>query len=190
MAEPVIVVSGLPRSGTSLMMTMLTQAGVRVVTDNERTADDDNPNGYFELERVKQLPKGDIAWLADAPGKAVKVISMLLRHLPATYRYKVLFMRRAMPEILASQRAMLARRGRPASAEGDAEMAAMFTKHLGEIEAWLEAQANIDTLYVNYNALVSDPAPEVRRIVRFLGGVDESAMMRAVDPDLYRNRAS
>src|SRR6476646_10559062 len=90
----VIVVSGLPRSGTSLMMNMLRAGGVPIVADGLRTADDDNPKGYFELERVKQMQKGDVAWVEDAPGQAVKVISALLEHLPALQTYKVLFMQR------------------------------------------------------------------------------------------------
>ena len=109
--KPIIVVSGLPRSGTSMMMRMLDMGGVPVLTDEIRAPDLDNPKGYYEFERVKKLPQGDIAWLADAQGKAVKIIGALLRHLPAAYTYKILFMRRAMVEVLASQRQMLIRRG-------------------------------------------------------------------------------
>ena len=109
--DHVVVVSGLPRSGTSMMMKMLEAGGLSPLIDGEREADEDNPKGYYEFERVKQLPKGDYGWLEDAQGRVVKVISGLLVHLPPTHDYRVVFMRRAMPEILASQRKMLVRRG-------------------------------------------------------------------------------
>ena len=109
--EPIVVVSGLPRSGTSMMMKMLEAGGIPPVTDELRTADDDNPKGYYEFERVKQMDKGDTAWVADAQGKVVKVISALLKHLPSSHNYQVIFLRRHMSEILASQRKMLIRRG-------------------------------------------------------------------------------
>src|SRR5512138_3362092 len=108
--ETVIIVSGLPRSGTSMMMKMLAEGGLPVLTDSIRTADEDNPNGYFELEVVKKLAEGQRAWLSDAGGKLVKVISALLEFLPPEYHYRVLFMERQIAEILASQQKMLARR--------------------------------------------------------------------------------
>ena len=111
LGPPVTVVSGLPRSGTSMMMKMLDQAGLELVTDRLRQADEDNPKGYFEYEPVKQLARSaDRTWLDDARGKGVKIISTLLRELPAHYNYKVVFMRRDLSEILASQAKMLARR--------------------------------------------------------------------------------
>src|SRR5829696_9769493 len=136
----VIVVSGLPRSGTSLMMNMLQAGGLPIVTDEQRTADDDNPKGYFELERVKQLTKGDVAWVEGAHGKAVKVISALLEHLPPSSSYKILFMRRRLPEVLASQKKMLERRGEPTDKVPDEMMASLFERHLQKIEAWMASQ--------------------------------------------------
>ena len=109
--EPVFIVSGLPRSGTSLMMMILNAAGIPPLTDYERNADEDNPRGYYEFERVKKLKDGDFGWLENAQGKAVKVISALLTYLPEGYTYKVIFMRRELSEILASQRKMLINRG-------------------------------------------------------------------------------
>jgi len=100
--QPIIVVSGLPRSGTSMMMRMLEAAGIQPLTDHIRTADSDNLKGYYEFERVKKLKEGDVAWLSDAQGKAVKIIAALLIELPSNYEYHVLFMRRKMEEILAS----------------------------------------------------------------------------------------
>jgi hypothetical protein len=189
-SAPVIVVSGLPRSGTSLMMNMLQAGGVPIVTDEQRTADDDNPKGYFELERVKQLGKGDVSWVEDAHGKAVKVISALLEHLPASSSYKILFMRRRLPEVLASQRKMLVRRGEPTDAVPDAVMAGLFEKHLQKIEDWLAAQPHVSVLYVPYHELAESPERHVDGIIAFLGlELDRARMLAAVDPALYRNRA-
>ncbi len=106
-AEIITVVSGLPRSGTSMMMKMIEAGGIPPLTDNIRTADKDNPKGYYEFERVKKLDKGDTDWVSDAAGKSIKVISALLKHLPPNYEYRIVFVRRNMPEILASQRKML-----------------------------------------------------------------------------------
>jgi len=189
-SAPVIVVSGLPRSGTSLMMSMLQAGGVPIVTDAQRTADDDNPNGYFELERVKQLSKGDVAWVDTAHGKAVKVISALLEHLPATSSYKILFMLRRLPEVLASQKKMLERRGEPTDAVPDQTMASLFERHLQKIEGWMAAQRNISVLYVPYHELAEQPETHVDQIIAFLGlELDRAQMLAAVDPALYRNRA-
>src|SRR5512146_1156952 len=128
-SQTIIVVSGLPRSGMARMMKMLAEGGLPVLTDSIRTADEDNPNGYFELEQVKQLADGRTDWLSNAGGKIVKVISALLEHLPPGHQYKVLFMERQIPEILASQRKMLARRNETSSV-GDEEMEAQFREHL------------------------------------------------------------
>ena len=188
-AAPVIVVSGLPRSGTSLMMNMLQAGGIPIVTDEQRTADDDNPKGYFELERVKQLSKGDVAWVDGAHGKAVKVISALLEHLPPSSSYKILFMHRRLPEVLASQKKMLERRGEPMDAIPDEKMADLFERHLQKIEGWLAAQPNMSVLYVPYHELAERPAPQIEQIVPFLGvDLDVPKMLAAVDPALYRNR--
>ena len=109
--EFITVVSGLPRSGTSMMMKMLEAGGIPPVTDELRTADEDNPKGYYEFERVKAMDQGDTSWVVGARGKVVKVISALLKHLPPGEQYRVVFVRRNMPEILASQRKMLIHRG-------------------------------------------------------------------------------
>ena len=189
MNEPTItIVSGLPRSGTSMMMKMLAAGGLEPLTDNIRTADEDNPKGYFEFERVKQI-ETDKSWLEDARGRVVKLISALLKHLPQSYNYKIIFMRRAMPEILASQRQMLIRRGEKADAVPDDKMALMFDKHVAQVEAWLAEQPNIDVLYVSYNDVMTDPRAHAERIDSFLGGslrVDE--MVGVVDRALYRQQ--
>jgi hypothetical protein len=188
--RPVVVVSGLPRSGTSMLMRMLDAGGIPPLTDHLRAADDDNPRGYYEFEPVKKLREGDTSWLPQAQGKAVKVISALLTYLPAGYAYRVLFIQRALPEILASQRKMLIHRGEDPDKVSDAEMAVYFEKHLAQVTAWLAEQPNIATLYVDYNAMLKDPAPFVEQINAFLGGgLDVEKMIGVVDPTLYRQRA-
>jgi hypothetical protein len=186
--ETITIVSGLPRSGTSMMMKMLAGGGLEPLTDNIRTADEDNPKGYFEFERVKQI-ENDKAWLEDARGRVVKLISALLKHLPPSYNYKVIFMRRAMPEILASQRQMLVRRGEPADSVPDDKMAAMFDKHVAQVESWLAGQPNIETMYVSYNDVMNDARPHAEAINKFLGGVLKiDPMVAVVDAALYRQR--
>jgi LPS sulfotransferase NodH len=187
---PVYIVSGLPRSGTSLMMQMLAAGGIEPFTDNERTADSDNPRGYLEYERVKRLPEGDTAWLASASGKVVKVISALLPFLPATYEYRVLFMHRELEEVLASQRVMLARRGEatPTAAE-EAELRMVFTAHLRQTENWLNGHSNVKWLRVPYSDLVQQPATLIPAIVDFCEQpLQMAAMQAAVDQNLYRNK--
>ena len=186
----ILVVSGLPRSGTSMMMKMLEAGGIAPLTDEIREADSDNPRGYYEFERVKKLDKGDTEWLPQAEGKVVKVISALLRHLPGdNYRYKVIFMRRHMPEILASQRKMLVHRGEDADKMDDERMGELFGKHLRDVEQWLEHTDNVDVLYVHYSDALQDPQTTAERVAQFLGkDLDVERMVGVVDPKLYRNR--
>jgi argonaute-like protein implicated in RNA metabolism and viral defense len=173
-----------------MMMKALEAGGLLVVTDAQRAADEDNPKGYYEMERVKQLDKGDTTWVAEAQGQVVKVISALLEHLPPGYQYRVIFMQRAMPEVLASQKKMLERRGEPTDRVSDEELTRLFNKHLQKVETWLRAQPNFQVLYVDYNQMLADPLPFVRRVNQFLDGkLDEQRMAEVVDPALYRNRA-
>lgn len=187
--RPVIVVSGLPRSGTSMMMKMLAAGGVSLLTDHIREADSDNPQGYYEFERVKKLDKGDTAWVAEAQGQAVKIISQLLKHLPATYDYKVIFMRRHMDEVLASQQKMLLNRGEDTAAVSEETLAQLFEVHLGQVMHWLGQQPNMTTLFLQYSDVVSAPLSQAQAIQTFLAtDLDVVAMATAVDPGLYRNR--
>ncbi len=188
--QPVItIVSGLPRSGTSMMMKMLEAGGILPLTDNIRTADEDNPKGYYEFERVKQLPRGDGAWLPDAQGKVVKVIAALLPHLPGHYRYRVIFMQRAMSEILASQRQMLIRRGEDPDKVSDNLLANLFEKHLRQVNEWMSRQPNVERLDVNYNEMLENPQPFIERVNTFLGGqLDTAKMAQVVEPSLHRQR--
>ena len=188
--EPVVVVSGLPRSGTSMVMQMLGAGGLTCATDGIRAADEDNPRGYFEVERVKGLHKGgDKSWMRAHQGQAVKVISFLLRHLPGDLRYRVLLIHRDLEEVLASQRRMLLRRGEDPGAVPEPEMARAFAAHLREVEAFLEEAPNFDVLQLDYGRILADPAEAARAIDGFLGGgLDQEAMAAAVDGSLHRNR--
>lgn len=189
--EFITVVSGLPRSGTSMMMKMLEAGGIPPITDELREADEDNPKGYYEFERVKQMDQGDTTWVVEARGKVVKVISALLKHLPPGEQYRVVFVRRNMPEILASQRKMLVRRGEDPDKMDDTQMAMLFEKHLKQIDEWLMAQPNFRVLYVHYSDVLADPRPHIAKINEFLGGnLNPAAMAETVDPELYRNRQS
>jgi Sulfotransferase domain len=189
--RPIIIVSGLPRSGTSMMMTMLAAGGLEVVTDRVREADESNPNGYFELERVLTLDKdADKGWLREARGRAVKIISALLPHVPAANNYRVIFMHRELQEVIASQNAMLVRRGGPAgTAEDDERMRGLFEAHLRKIRGLIERRAGFEVLHLDYGEVVRQPLVEARRVAAFLGGgLDARRMAEAVDPALHRNR--
>ena len=189
--KPITIVSGLPRSGTSMMMKMLEAGGLLPLTDNIRAADSDNPRGYYEFERVKKLKEGDNAWLVDAQGKVVKVIATLLLHLPATYTYRIIFMHRAMAEILASQTRMLEREGKPSDKASEAALARSFDKHLHSVEAWLAEQPNFEVMYVSYNEIIANPVELTGMINQFHGHMlDEEKMARVVDPTLYRQHVS
>lgn len=186
----ITVVSGLPRSGTSMMMKMLEAGGISPVTDTLRTADIDNPEGYYEFERVKQLDKGDTAWLPEAQGQAVKVITALLKHLPPAYNYRVIFMRRRIEEILASQKKMLINRGQAPDDVSDAELTQLYQQHLTQVDAWLSRQPNVTVLNVDYNQLLRKPEVELPALTQFLDDkVDPAKMLHVVNPNLYRNRA-
>jgi hypothetical protein len=187
--DTITIVSGLPRSGTSMMMKMLEAGGMALLTDSIRAADEDNPEGYYELEQVKRLREGDTGWLPAARGKVVKIIASLLPYLPPDNTYRVIFMRRAIAEILASQRQMLIRRGEDPDRVSDADMAALFEQHLQKVDAWIDAQANVRRIDINYNKLLEYPGEDVARINTFLGGsLDTESMAEVINPELYRQR--
>ena len=182
----ITIVSGLPRSGTSMMMKMLEAGGMRILKDEIRKADDDNPAGYYEFEKVKKLKK-DPSWLENAKGKAVKIISSLLEHLPERYTYKIIFMYRNMEEILNSQRQMLIRRGEPTDEVSDEKMGKMFLKHLQKIEERLDKRSNMDVLAIHYNEILKEPAKHDEIINRFLGNaLNTKNMTGVIDRTLYR----
>jgi len=189
--DPIIIVSGLPRSGTSMMMQMLETGGLEILTDNIRTADQDNPKGYYEFEVVKKLAKDENKeWLNGAKGKVVKVISQLLKDLPQEHNYRVIFMHRKMEEILFSQKQMLIRRGAPTDSISNEELAKLFQKHLDQVESWLKKQTSFDVLYISYNEVLKNPEEFVARVNKFLGGhLDVDSMKSVVDKSLHRQRA-
>ena len=189
--DTITIVSGLPRSGTSMVMKMLEAGGMTALTDNLRRADLDNPKGYYEFEPVKKLYKGETAWLPEARGKVVKVIATLLPYLPDTYQYRVIFVHRDLREILASQKKMLVNRGEDADKVADEEMAQIFEKHLSQVDRWIKAHPNVKCIDVDYNLLIRDPGLEIARINEFLGKtLDEEQMVNVIDPSLYRQRVA
>jgi hypothetical protein len=186
---PIIVVSGLPRSGTSMAMRMLEAGGMPLVMDGVRAPDEDNPRGYFEDERVKDLARvPDKSWIAGAQGKAIKIISSLLEQLPENHNYLVLFMNRDLHEVLASQGRMLERR-KETSDVTDARMLENFERHLVRVKAMLRTRPCFELCEVEYRQVVESPRQAAEKIRAFLGGrLDLGAMVGAVDPSLYRNR--
>lgn len=188
--EPIVVVSGLPRSGTSMAMKMLEAGGLLTVVDDLRTADEDNPKGYYEDERVKDLGQmADKSWLRGARGKVIKVISYLLKDLPPTHNYQVIFLRRDLREVLASQTKMLERRGER-NETSDERMLELYEDHLWKVGRLLKRSPHLESLDVPYKAVLDDPRAEAERIAAFLGRpLDVAKMASVVDESLYRNRA-
>jgi len=187
--EKIIIVSGLPRSGTSMMMKMLAEGGLPTVVDALRQADEDNPNGYFEIEASKSLKDGEKKWLYAAQGKVVKVISYLLEFLPDDLSYDVIFMEREISEVLASQRKMLQRRNE-ISTLTDAEMETQFREHLRAVKYWAARKPNMRILFVKYSQMVEAPEILCKSIVDFLEiPLDLKAMQSVPNQSLYRNRS-
>ena len=185
----ITIVSGLPRSGTSLMMQMLVAGGMTALSDGEREADTDNPRGYLEWERIKTLPN-DPSCIAEGEGKVVKVISRLLLSLPAGHEYRVIFMQRPLPEVLASQDQMLRRRGTYKEGADPAVISAAFEKHLRDVYVWLDGKPYVKAIRVPYHDVLSKPKEISQRLSEFVGmSLDVEAMTQQVDASLYRNRA-
>lgn len=188
--EPIIIVSGLPRSGTSMMMQMLEAAGLPIYTDQERTADESNPKGYYEHAAVKTLMR-DASWLKDTPGKVVKIISHLLFHLPARYAYKIIFMDRNIEEVVKSQHTMLVRNGSK-KVKADAypvSIEQQFLKNLKRVDKWEKANYNVEILHVDYANVIQKPLETANMISDFLGiKTDANIMAAIVDNSLYRTK--
>lgn len=185
----ITIVSGLPRSGTSLMMQMLAAGGMPILSDGERSADVDNPRGYLEWERIKQLPK-DPACIAEAEGKAVKVISKLLLSLPPQHEYRVIFMQRPLPEVLASQDEMLRRRGTFKPGTDNSAVARAFQDHLADVYRWLNDKPYVKVSRVQYHAVLNEPRETADAVAIFLGApLEVEAMAKQVDGGLYRQRS-
>jgi hypothetical protein len=172
-----------------MMMKMLQAGGFDLLIDGIRTADEDNPKGYFEYEKVKNLHK-DSSWLHMAQGKVLKVISMQLFHLPPMYQYKVVFMERKLEEVIKSQNAMLERRNQKAAAD-DQTIHTLFSQHLAKITTWLDQQENISTCKISFNKMLSAPNEELQRLIDFFGGqLDHDHMVQVIDQSLYRKKQS
>ncbi len=188
--DPIIVVSGLPRSGTSMAMQMLEAGGVAAVTDGVRQPTEDNPKGYYEDERVKNLYREgeDRSWLRELRGRSIKVTSFLLKDLPDENNYKVLFMRRDLLEVLASQRKMLESRGEP-EGTSDEKMLEIWKDHLWKANYLLEQDSRFDFIYMDYRDVVAKPLEQAERMRDFLQRpLDVEKMAGAVDDSLYRNQ--
>ncbi len=190
--RPLVLVSGLPRSGTSMLMQMLEKGGMPIVTDKIRTADEDNPKGYHEFERIKEIDKTqDKSWLKQYRGQVIKTISFLLQDLPLDLNYQVIFMRRNIEEVLRSQNKMLERSGSAGTIVADDKMRRNYEFHLKKVYYQLEHIPNFEVLYIDYPAVVEDPLREAKRINAFLGGrLNAEAMAGAVESSLYRNRVA
>jgi len=188
-SEVITVVSGLPRSGTSMMMKMLEAGGLPSLTDFKRPPDESNPHGYYEFERVKKLQDGDQEWLEAAQGKVVKVVSALLEFLPTNYPYKILYMQRNIIEVLNSQRQMLNRLHQKSDLVSDEQFVSLFQKHEAKVEAWISDQPKMETCYVSYNDLLVNPWIQLQKVQQFLKvPLNLSKMFQVIDMNFYRHR--
>jgi tetratricopeptide (TPR) repeat protein len=179
----IIIVSGLPRSGTSMMMQMLHAGGLPVMTDEKRLPDQNNPLGYYEYEPVKRLAN-ETQWLANAKGKVVKVISQLLYFLPASYKYKIVYMKRDLDEVMKSQQKMLGK-------EGEISMAIYesYKKEYEKMKKWAEKRPNVSMLEINYGNVIANASDECSKINDFFdGALDLDEMTAKVSSELYHNR--
>ena len=185
----ITIVSGLPRSGTSMMMRMLEAGGIPALTDKERIPDEDNPNGYYEFEDVKSIESYD-QWIDQAPGSSVKMVYSLLKHLPIDREYRVVFMRRHTDEILQSQKKMLERNGIETDIPDDV-MKMMFERKLNQFYAWLPSQTHLKLINVSYNELLANPQATIGQINHhFEDTLKAEAMQAMIDQNLYRHRAA
>ncbi len=185
----ITIVSGLPRSGTSLMMQMLAAGGMPVMADEFRPADMHNPRGYLEDRRVMSLER-DHAWLHEAEGMALKVVSLLLYSLPNDLQYRVLFMRRDLEEVLRSQQSMLAAGTADVQAPPP-EIRLHFERHLMALEEWFPRQTHLELLEIDYRTVIDDPHTTAIAVEKFLQRhLDVAAMTSVIDPTLYRQRSS
>ena len=186
-SDQIMVVSGLPRSGTSLMMQILRKAGLPILTDNRRKADLFNPKGYFEYEKVKSLPE-DTSWLNIACGKVIKIISELLEYLPDKYYYAIIFMERDLEELIDSQNKMLLARGQKIQLTNE-ELVVLLKRHLQAIKEVLKHKKNTEVIYINFNHLLDNPLQVIEQVKKFLqltGEIDNS--FEVIDRNLHRSK--
>jgi hypothetical protein len=186
----ITIVSGLPRSGTSMMMRMLDEGGIPALTDNVREADPSNPKGYYEYEPVKKT-KEDPSWLAGAAGKVVKLVHLLLLDLPLTYSYRVVFTHRNVEEVIDSQNVMLGRLGRKSDDMPKERLGSIYGTQVDDVLRYVRRhRESFDLLEVNYNAMIQEPMAQLEKVSQFLDGLDVAKMAAVVDKNLYRSRAA
>lgn len=187
LAAPLVIVTGLPRSGTSLVMSLLAAGGHPILTDQLRTPDPDNPRGYFEFEPVKSLMR-DNTWLHAHAGQAIKIISPLLPFIPPDLPLDVIWIQRHLPEVLASQSAMLVRAGKPQTAD-PALLATAFQKQTLATEAFLTRRPRTRVLALQHHELLQSPVQQITRLQDFLPILqNHDAMLQTIDPALHRQR--
>ena len=185
----IVIASGLPRSGTSLLMQMLAVGGMPVLTDGQRSADSDNPRGYYEWERIKRLPQ-EPECIVEAEGKVVKVISQLLLALPNNRDYRIIFIQRPLAEVVASQTEMIRGRGTTGTTLGEAALIAALQAHLNQVSARLDRLSGAKVYRIDYHEVLRQPREAAEAIQRFLGlALDTEAMAQQVDLSLYRQRS-
>ncbi len=184
------VVSGLPRSGTSMMMRMLERGGMPALVDNLRVADDDNPNGYYEFEPVKKT-KEDASWVAEGVGKVVKLVHLIILDLPLASRYRVVFMRRRLEEVVKSQDVMLERHGKQTADLPKERLMDIYRAQLAKVTGYMDAHPDtFEYVEIDYNEMLANPASQIEQLSDFLDGLDTAAMAAVVEPSLYRNRVA
>jgi tetratricopeptide (TPR) repeat protein len=188
--DAVLIVSGLPRSGTSMLMQMLDAGGMQILKDERRECDEDNPRGYFELEAVKKMFR-ERQWLADARGKALKVVVPLVSHLPPGCEYRVVLIERDYDEILDSQAGMIARRGEliEESQERRDRLRSEYIRLVTQTKILLEGRADVKIVSVRHEDVIENPRAIAELLDHFAGGgLDLARMSMAVDRSLHRNR--
>ncbi|MGA2033379.1 MAG: sulfotransferase family protein [Thermoguttaceae bacterium] len=186
----VTIVSGVPRSGTSMMMRMIDRGGIPALTDHVRRADEDNPHGYFEFEPVKKV-KADGLWIGTAAGRVLKMVHLLLLDLPLMHRYRVVLMQRNLDEVVASQNAMLSRFNKSTDDLPVKRLVELYSVQLEKVRQYMrERPEHFQFREIDYNYMLRDPLPQAEELSRFLDGLDVTAMIGVVDGKLYRNRAT
>jgi tetratricopeptide (TPR) repeat protein len=181
------IVTGLPRSGTSLMMQMLAAGGVPPLHDGKRAPDSDNPRGYYEFAPARNL-RADASWFPEATGRVLKLVAQLLPAIPVKADCRIIWMERPLDEVLASQAVMLDRLQAPGARLGPAQLRKVFEQQIKRVEEAM-ARRKMAVLKINYHDCVRDPAGVVSRIAEFLGlPLDRAAMAQAVNPALHRQR--
>lgn len=184
------IVSGLPRSGTSLTMQMIAEGGIAPLIDHIRTADEDNPKGYYEFELVKKTKK-DPSWVKDGVGKVVKMVHLLLLDLPLDHQYRVVFTRRNLDEVFKSQNVMLERKGKNADDIPKERLLPMYRMQIHKVQEHMRKHADhFQLIEIDYNEIIASPRLQAEKISAFLDGLDVETMAAVVDPSLYRNRAA